>query len=74
VSAKETPWFKGKDKPVHVGVFKRRTTPRGRWIFFSKWDGRLWCVGDENPDVAAKITIYSIHQKLPWCGLAEKPQ
>lgn len=39
-----TPWFDGKVKPVHVGVYERQTFGR---IEYSRWDGSDWHINND---------------------------
>ena len=68
---KETPWFDGKVKPVHVGVYKRRS--RDGVVIYSRWNGDNWCCGGKDFGIAAKNPYKSGFQRWPWCGLDEDP-
>lgn len=71
MSIKETPYFDGKVKPAYVGPYKRKLD-RGV-VVFSQWDGRRWLYSASTPDRAAKETMVSAYQRLPWCGLSKDP-
>lgn len=72
MSAKETPWYDGKVKPVRVGVYKRRSKGSGE-ITYSKWNGRWWLNSTLIVNDADKQAFHSIFQRRQWCGLAEDP-
>ena len=67
-----TPEFSGDEKPVHVGVYRRRI---GSQMQYSYWTGGMWLLAQPTPELAARTsqTPSARHQLLPWCGLAEDP-
>lgn len=72
MSEKLTPWFPGTVKPVHEGVYQRDYgDPIGTG--FSRFDGRKWFLGFNDPEEAAASTIITTHPNLPWRGLAQDP-
>lgn len=73
---KLTPWFPGNVKPVRKGVYERDWLDGGpQW--FSYWDGKNWCFGDETAEgakYAANMLHTSAHTNFPWRGLAQDPK
>ena len=67
----ETPWFRGDQKPVQIGVYKRLAL--GRKVLFSYFDGATWFWSAGTADEAFVKMRASLVQNLPWLGLAEPP-
>jgi hypothetical protein len=70
--SKLTDWISGDVKPVHVGVYKKRTNRFGIYQF---WTGIFWggwsisiCGATSNKNMISE------DQNSPWCGLANKPR
>lgn len=72
-------WISGDIKPQHVGVYQRDygnaiNYGRAIGVAYSHWNGKRWGIFD--PTVrGAKFgsSLKSVHQRLPWRGLAENP-
>jgi hypothetical protein len=67
-----TQWFSG--KPVHPGVYERRMfgeTPDPSLRWYSRWNGRLWCEGSTDPELAMKRIKPSLNQSTAWRGIAK---
>jgi hypothetical protein len=66
---KLTGWYRGDQKPVRVGVYKRRCKG-GR---FSLWDGRTWSLGFYDAGLCAAFgcIVPASEQALPWRGVAK---
>jgi hypothetical protein len=67
---KLTPWFPAHVKPVYPGVYEVRFPP-GKW--YRRWDGKRWCVGNRNPEIAANRVLLPV-DKREWRGLAKPPK
>jgi hypothetical protein len=65
---KLTPWFPGRRKPVHVGVYQRQKAIR-TGVTFSFWNGARWHVGGSTPEYAASRVARSMYQSLQWRGV-----
>lgn len=69
----ETEWMRGQYKPLRIGLFKRQI-PTGN-IWWSYWNGAYWGLSAQNPQVAERLRFErSLHQELPWYGLARNPE
>lgn len=67
---KETPWFPGTTKPVHIGVYKRKYY--GVRVFYCYWNGVKFRNGADSPlDAVLSCGTISIYQDLPWRGLTK---
>jgi hypothetical protein len=68
---KLTPWYRGDQKPVRVGVFKRRY-PSGSEAY-CWWDEEGFSNGCKTVYEAkeSKDLGYSLLQSLPWRGVAK---
>jgi hypothetical protein len=68
---KLTPWYRGDQKPVRVGVYKRRYPAGTNWYCW--WDGKAFSNGCETAHEAkeCKDWGYSLLQSLPWRGVAK---
>ena len=72
MSNKLTPWFNYIVKPVRKGIYERKF--HGRQSHWSRWNGKHWCLFCGTREAAAKETMKSMYQNLPWRGLAEQPK
>ena len=68
---KLTAWFPATVQPVHLGVYERELPYPDS---FSFWTGTYWLWSARTPKNAATSRGTSVHQGVPWRGLAEKPQ
>lgn len=64
------PWFNADEKPVRVGVYSVKVTPRGR-PFFRHWNGETWgavCFTAANAELHrdSHLGLYGL---LPWRGV-----
>lgn len=67
MNTKVTDWFKGKVKPVHIGVYER---VEGATTFYSYWNGTVWGAFGFTPLVAYHYqSCKSNRQDAPWRGL-----
>lgn len=66
---KETDWYEGWQKPVNVGVYKRKYISKSIWYCY--WDGRYFYKACSNPDEAKswRYSVISVHQEIPWKGV-----
>jgi len=70
---KLTPWFPAKVKPVRAGVYEIQEDELPVW--YRRWDGKNWYVGDPTPEGAAQErTILASWFRAPWRGLAKEPK
>ena len=67
----ETGWYKGTQKPVRIGCYKRRIGPTKNYSY-SWWDGHTWGFSSSIPRRYGNKFIISNYQNLPWCGLTEE--
>ena len=74
---KRTPWFDGRNvDPVHPGVYETR--PFDGRVWFSRWTGKVWMLGDFTAAKAARedLVVERRENRRPgdkWRGLAKKP-
>lgn len=67
-----TSWFDGRIKPVHVGVYERRST--FGFSHYSYWNGKKWKLISSTPEEAFKARVdchNSYFQTLEWRGLCQ---
>ena len=64
---KLTPWFNGKEKPVHVGLYQRNV---GGFVVYAWWNGHVWSLGDTSKRRTLSFKRHSsYHQDLDWRGV-----
>ena len=65
---KLTPWYPPEIKPLHVGVYERDYSQKGRWYCF--WDGNYFgCAQSQTIFCTEDV---SLDQNIPWRGLTSK--
>ena len=66
-----TTWFDGRIKPVHIGVYERKSTYG--FAHFSYWDGEVWKLISSTPHKAheARWDDDSFFQHLEWRGVCQ---
>jgi hypothetical protein len=67
-----TTWFDGRIKPVHIGVYERRST--FGFAHYSYWNGKKWKLISSTPDEAFKVRVdchNSYFQTLEWRGVCQ---
>lgn len=66
-----TTWFDGRIKPVHIGVYERKSTYG--FAHYSYWDGEVWKLISSTPHKAhqARWDDDSYFQHLEWRGVAK---
>jgi hypothetical protein len=67
-----TTWFDGRIKPVHIGVYERRST--FGFAHYSYWNGKKWKLISSTPDKAfnARLDSDDSHfQHLEWRGICQ---
>jgi hypothetical protein len=75
-----TPWFNGKIKPVHIGVYESGLEVNGEFIADHKplywyWNGSYFSCCEESVDSAMRERFgHSMFNGDPWRGLANKPK
>lgn len=69
----ETRWYPGHIPPAYVGVYQRQMDVVGRMWMWSRYDGQHWHTQHADFDIAEGATDLSGYQRLPWRGLAVKP-
>lgn len=69
-----TKWFKGRVKPVHVGLYERKSpSPETHRAVYAWWDGKQWRMNSCYPDRAVGMTGESLYQDdMLWRGCVEK--
>lgn len=68
---KVTQWFKGDEKPVHIGAYQRAQANK-RIIGYSYWNGKEWGVLSTTPYEAWRLSkVASVLQELQWRGKAK---
>ena len=69
---KETAWYNGDQKPVRVGVYKRKY-PSNKYPYYSFWSGKKWSIREVSLFATSRNRgIASYFQDLPWCGLTKE--
>ena len=69
---KLTRWYSGDQKPVRVGVYKRKYS--NRTTYYCYWDGKAFSNAMYTLDMAKAFAVgfsASVYQNLPWRGVAE---
>jgi len=66
-----TSWFDGRIKPVHIGVYERKSS--FGFSHYSYWDGDVWKLISSTPHKAheARSDDDSHFQHLEWRGLVK---
>jgi hypothetical protein len=66
-----TSWFDGRIKPVHIGVYERKSS--FGFSHYSYWDGDVWKLISSTPHKAheARSDDDSHFQHLEWRGLCQ---
>ena len=67
-----TSWFDGRIKPVHIGVYERRST--FGFAHYSYWNGKKWKLISSTPEEAFKVRVdchNSYFQTLEWRGVVK---
>lgn len=67
-----TTWFDGSIKPIHIGVYERKST--FGFAHYSYWNGKKWKLISSTPDKAfnARLDSDDSHfQTLEWRGLCQ---
>lgn len=71
MSAKLTPWFSAKVKPVHIGEYEYEY--ESGYSFRAFWDGIKFTIHDKNFPGEWGKEILNPKKNENWRGLAEKP-
>lgn len=71
---KLTDWIDGDIKPTLAGVYERSYYNISSVRLFCYWDGKKWFGCVYSVESAAKVTLESDFQSLPWRGLAKEPK
>lgn len=68
---KLTDWYNGNIKPVHIGVYERKSNHGLN--AYSYWDGNHWKMFGATPLNAEESQCgdNSVFQTLPWRGIAD---
>jgi hypothetical protein len=72
-----TQWFPGSIKPARAGVYERddsKTDMANGNPGYAYFDGKRWRAQSNSVRLAAVRVLDSSHQRLPWRGLADKPE
>lgn len=73
IAQEVTDWYGADQRPARPGIYQLLNTSTGM-LFYSRWNGRLWCVGCTEAKLAATFSWPSVVQfKWPWRGLTEPP-
>jgi hypothetical protein len=66
-----TSWFDGRIKPIHIGVYERKST--FGFAHFSYWNGEVWKLISSTPHNAhqARWDDDSFFQHLEWRGVCQ---
>lgn len=66
-----TDWFIGAE-PVREGVYERMYVNVTNKVFYCLYKGGKWYCGMTTPEKAARITLPSLKQEMPWRGLSSQ--
>jgi hypothetical protein len=65
-------WIDGSVKPTLPGVYQRMW-PHHEAVNYFRFDGSFWFAAAESVFLASVESDASMHQYLPWRGLAHDP-
>jgi hypothetical protein len=72
--SKMTPWFPPHIKPVNIGVYEVKFTPKGLYgsYFYAMWNGKRWSRVATYEEMARFHSNFDALQGKYWRGFKEK--